>query len=79
MHKAPDKVEAINNMRRPTGITKLRSFLSMIHYYDRFIPNLSSILKPLNTLLQKNTKIIWSTECEKSFQDAKKHLQIRVV
>lgn len=71
IHKAPDKVEAINNMRRPTNITELRSFLGMIHYYDRFIPNLSSILKPLNTLLQKETKYEWSSNCEKSFQAAK--------
>nr|XP_012137589.1 PREDICTED: uncharacterized protein K02A2.6-like [Megachile rotundata] len=72
IHKAPDKIEAINNMRRPTNITELRSFLGMIHYYDRFIPNLSSILKPLNTLLQKEVKYEWSPDCEKSFQAAKK-------
>lgn len=59
-------------MRRPTNITELRSFLGMIHYYDRFIPKLSTILQPLNKLLQKNTKFIWFEESEKSFQAAKK-------
>nr|XP_012149735.1 PREDICTED: uncharacterized protein K02A2.6-like [Megachile rotundata] len=76
IHKAPDKIEAINNVRRPTNITELRSFLGMIHYYDRFIPNLSSILKPLNTLLQKEVKYEWSPDCEKSFQAAKKAFTI---
>ncbi|XP_024885583.1 uncharacterized protein K02A2.6-like [Temnothorax curvispinosus] len=59
-------------MRQPSNVSELRSFLGMIHYYDRFIPNLSSILQPLNRLLQKNVKFYWSTECEKSFQAAKK-------
>lgn len=72
IHKAPDKIEAIENMRRPSNMTELRSFLGIIYYYDRFIPNLSSILKPLNTLLRKETKLIWTEECEKSFREAKK-------
>lgn len=71
VHKAPDKIEAINKMPRPTNLTELRSFLGMIHYYDRFISNLSEILQPLNKLLQKNTKFDWSEECEKAFKSAK--------
>lgn len=69
--KASDKVEAISKMRKPSSITELRSFLGMIYYYERFIPNLSTVLRALNKLLQKDTKFFWSTECEKSFQAAK--------
>lgn len=71
IHKAQDKIDAIQNMRKPSNITELRSFLGMIHYYERFSPNLSTILQPLNRLLQKNTRFIWSPQCEKSFQEAK--------
>ncbi|XP_011883681.1 PREDICTED: uncharacterized protein K02A2.6-like [Vollenhovia emeryi] len=75
LRKEADKVEAISKMRRPSDITELRSFLGMIHYYDRFIPNLSSVLQPLNNLLKKGTKFHWSKACERSFQAAKKVFQ----
>ncbi|XP_011859462.1 PREDICTED: uncharacterized protein K02A2.6-like [Vollenhovia emeryi] len=72
INKAPEKIEAIKEIRKPNNITELRSFLDMIHYYDRFIPKLSSTLQPLNKLLQKNVVFKWSTACEKSFQEAKR-------
>ncbi|XP_024892655.1 uncharacterized protein K02A2.6-like, partial [Temnothorax curvispinosus] len=72
INKAPDKIDAISNMPQPTNLTELRSFLGMIRYYDRFVPNLSAILQPLNNLLQKNVKFYWSEDCEKSFQAAKR-------
>ncbi|XP_071635762.1 retrovirus-related Pol polyprotein from transposon 17.6 isoform X1 [Temnothorax longispinosus] len=72
LHKEPNKVEAIKKMRRPENVTEVRSFLGMINYYGRFIKNLSVILHPLNNLLRKNTKFIWTTDCEKSFIAAKK-------
>ncbi|CAF1149257.1 unnamed protein product, partial [Brachionus calyciflorus] len=41
----------------------------MASYYRRFIRNFSSITEPLNLLLRKNQKFIWTTECEKSFNN----------
>ncbi|XP_011859117.1 PREDICTED: uncharacterized protein K02A2.6-like [Vollenhovia emeryi] len=72
LHKSPEKMEAIHNMKRPTNVTEVRSFLGMINYYGRFISNLSSILHPLNKLLRKDTEFQWTSQCEKSFRDAKK-------
>ena len=37
-------------------MAKLRSFLGMINYYSKFLPQLSTTLKPLYGLLHKNTK-----------------------
>lgn len=62
LHKAPDKIEAINMMQRPRNIAEVHSFIGMINYYGRFIPN----------LLYKNTGFHWSKDCEASFQAAKK-------
>lgn len=58
-------------MQRPRNITEVRSFLGMINYYGQFIPNLSSILYPLNNLLHKNTSFHWFKDSEASFQAAK--------
>ena len=70
----PSKVEAIVKAPPPANVQQLRSFLGLINYYGKFIPNLSTLLHPLNSLLQSNKKWCWSTECSKAFQNAKKQL-----
>lgn len=76
IHKEKAKIEAIENMRRPTNTTELRAFLGMINYYGRFIPNVSTILKPLYNLLEgkqgKKLRFEWSSACEAAFHNAKK-------
>ena len=69
------KIEAILKAPVPGNIQKLRSFLSLINYYGKFIPNLSILLQPLNAWLQAGTKWSWSIKCEKPFQEAKKQIQ----
>ena len=47
--------------RLPFGIAGLRAFLGKVNYHDKFIRNLSSILHPLNQLLQKNQDFTWTS------------------
>ena len=70
----PSKVEAIANAPPPTTVQELRSFLGLLNYYGKFIPNLATILHPLNTLLQADKKWDWSDECARAFQMAKDQL-----
>ena len=67
----PSKVEAIMKAPVPVNIQQLRSFLGLINYYGKFIPNLSTLLHPLNALLQASKKWVWPPECTKAFQAAK--------
>ena len=46
----------------------------MINYHGKFIRNLSSILQPLNQLLQGNQEFKWSPRCEEAFKKAKDSL-----
>ncbi|XP_029163050.1 uncharacterized protein K02A2.6-like [Nylanderia fulva] len=71
VHKDNRKIEAIQNMPRPKDVSEIRAFTGMINYYGRFIQNLSSILHPLNKLLQKEVRFVWSKECETAFNKAK--------
>ena len=48
-----EKVEALKHAPRPENITQLRSFLGMVNYHGKWIPNISTILHPLNKHLQK--------------------------
>jgi hypothetical protein len=36
-------------------------------YYRRFIPDFSKIAKPMTWLLQKDTKFVWTPECDAAF------------
>ncbi|CAC5367296.1 unnamed protein product [Mytilus coruscus] len=48
------KVKAISEAPRPTNVTELKAYLGMLNYYNRFLTNLSTLLQPLDKLLQKN-------------------------
>ena len=75
LHTVPSKMEAILNAPRPTNVQELRSFLGFINYYRKFIPNLSSILTPLNALLQKGVRWEWTETCSTAIKEAKMRLQ----
>ena len=64
----------MTNWESPTLVGEIRSFLGLAGYYRRFIENFSKIAKPMTELLKKDTKFIWTEECEASFQELKKRL-----
>lgn len=70
----PDKLDAIIKAPEPTNVQELRSFLGLLNYYGKFIPNLSTIVHPLNRLLQHSTQWQWSEECQQAFKEAKETL-----
>ena len=56
LHPTKDKVKAIQEAPQPHNVTELRSFLGIINYYSKFLPNLSVKLSPLYHLLKKGVK-----------------------
>ena len=70
----PTKVEAIVKAPIPANVQQLRSFLGLTNYYGKFIPNLATLLHPLNALLQANKEWKWTPECVKAFQAAKEQI-----
>ena len=74
LHTTTKKVEAIAQAPRPTNQRQLRSFLGLAQYYGKFVPNLSTLLHPLNNLLQKKTKWNWCAKCEEAFKLTKEQL-----
>ena len=71
LHTIPSKLEAIKEAPKPTNVQELRSFLGILNYYGKFIPNLATILTPLNALLQHKAVWSWSNDCQQAFQKAK--------
>ena len=56
LYPSPSKTEAIRNAPIPTSVTELKSFLGLLNYYHKFLPNLSTTLAPLYQLLRKDSK-----------------------
>jgi len=67
IHTTTQKVEAILQAPRPRDVVQLRSFLGLLHYYSKFIANLSSLLHPLNQLLKSQSCWKWTEAREKVF------------
>ena len=74
LHALKSKVEAITKAPIPRNVQELRLFLGLLNYYGHFIPNLASILHPLNELLKKDSEWVWSSECDQAFKLAKDKL-----
>ena len=68
------KVAAIKQAPTPKTVEQLESFLGMINYYGKFIPNLSSIAAPLNQLRHKNRSWQWGSQEETAFKKLKEEL-----
>ena len=62
-----EKVEAINKMPAPTNVKELRTFLGMINFYRKFIPNASTKLEPLYRLLNENVSWTWNKDQQSAF------------
>ena len=59
IHPTKRKVKAIQEAPQPHNVTELRSFLGIINYYGKFLPNLSTKLAPLYQLLKRDVKWQW--------------------
>jgi hypothetical protein len=71
---APSKITSILERKAPTNPTKVRAFLWLAGYYQKFVEGFSSIARPMTQLLKKDKKFEWTEKCEQSFQELKKRL-----
>jgi len=71
LHPLPHKVKAIREAPTPNNITELKSYLGLLTYYGKFLPNLSTHLAPLYQLLKHDSVWKWTTKHEEAFQKSK--------
>ena len=71
LHKTQDKIDAVVHAPQPGNKQELRSFLGLVNYYHRFLPNLATAASPLNKLLEQNRKCVWSEENQAAFAKVK--------
>ena len=65
------KVQAIKEQEPLMQVPKLRSFLRLINYYQKFIKGYFARVTPLTELLMKNKQWAQAKECQEAFEDLK--------
>ena len=65
------RIEAVVSAPRAVNVSQLHSFLGLVNYYNRFLPNVSIVLHLLHQLLGESREWQWSERCELAFTEAK--------
>lgn len=74
LHPVSDKIEAIKDAPIPNNISELKSYLGLLSYYGKFLPNRAQLLAPLYQLLSVNKPWRWAEEQTKAFEKSKEML-----
>ena len=74
LHPSKKKVEAIQKIAESTNVTELKSFLGMVVYFAKFLPQLSERAAPLNELLKNGTPWFWTSAESAVFNGVKEDL-----
>src|SRR5579859_1942944 len=75
----PDKISAIRNFIRPVSRKGVQSFMGLVSFCRRYIPNCAHYGAPLSELGGSKTKFRWEIEHEEAFQYLKKVLSEQVL
>ena len=70
----PANTQAVRTFPVPKNQRDVRSFLGLANFYRRFCKDFAKIASPLNTLLQKNTKFVWTDQAQAAFDTLKQTL-----
>ena len=63
----PSKFERFKNLAPPTTPTEVKSVLGLFNFYKKFIKGYNKNCAPLFALLQKEKTLVWTEDCQKSF------------
>ena len=67
----PDRIQAILQVPHPRNIKELQAFLEKINLLRRFIPNPAELIRLLNNMLKKDSKVKWTLEAKQAFEGIK--------
>ena len=62
------KVKDLLETRESQSVAEIKSFLGLVNFMGKFIPNLATITEPMYRLTHKNTKFGWKAEQSEAFK-----------
>ena len=66
-----EEVSAVQNAKPPHSTAEVRSFLGLVQYCAKFLPDFSQVAEPLTMLTTKDLQFMWEDAQQKSFQKRK--------
>lgn len=69
-----DKIAAVKQFRAPISAEETRSFLGLVNYMGKFIPDLATVSEPLRRLTKKDMAFDWKSEQQAAFEKLKWYL-----
>src|ERR1043165_5253706 len=69
-----DKVKAMREVSAPTNIREVQSVMGLFNYYQLFVPNFSTIARPIYALIKKDQEFYWEPEQEQALEILKKKM-----
>lgn len=69
-----DKVRAVLEMKEPSNLQQLRTFLQTCSWFRKFIPDFAKVSEPLTRLTRKSQTWIWGSEQASAFESLKRLL-----
>mgnify|MGYP000297764705 CR=1 FL=1 len=73
LRKCDSYMSIVRDFKKPTTVKELRSFLGLVNFQRKFIPDCAVRAKPLTVLTGKKDKfkLQWTEEMDKAFEDLK--------
>ena len=68
------KVEAVLNAREPESVAEVRSFMGLVNFSAKFIPDLATVCEPLRQLTRKGISFKWGKKQQEAFKALKETL-----
>ena len=70
---ADDNTNKIINIEVPKTKKHVKSVMGLITYYSKFLPHLSTLMKPITRLVEKASpkQVIWTDECQRALSAVK--------
>lgn len=69
-----EKIKIVKAFQVPKTAKNIKQFLGLCSFYRRYVPNFAKISAPLNELLRKDKKFVWSDKCQTAFEQLKEAL-----
>lgn len=69
-----ERVRAVSEAREPENASEVRSFLGLVSYSSRFIPQFATVSEPLRHLTRKDTPFEFGPEQKQAFEALKEGL-----
>ena len=62
-----EKAPAVQNAKPPQSTAEVRSFLGLVQYCAKFLPDFSQVAEPLRMMTRKDQQFMWEDTQQKSF------------